>query len=198
MGCTQSKGASEDSSIKSRLDGAPTVTAEIAITESVPQDDVNEEADEPPGDSNAPPLAPEETDDSNLPPPATATAETELEKEPPAKKKGLLKLGGDGENPDTNKDYAVKVKGSGAIELSEEEKALDGAPQGELFTVSLLPRSELEALDDDLDEALAKTVAILTAEDAVWNIQFDALTTLRRLLVFHVGSALITRYSTYL
>ena len=195
--CGQGK-AAESEDVKSQPPASSSDPTGSAETE--PPDDSNqpppatEEADEPPDDSNQPPPATEETaderpDDSNPPPPPTA--EMEPEKEPPAKKKGLLKLGGDGENPDANKDYTVKVKGSGAIELSEEEKALEGAPQGELFTVSLLSRSELTALeDDDLDEALAKTVPILTAEDAAWNVQFDALTTLRRLFIFHVGCTL--------
>ena len=80
-------------------------------------------------------------------------------------------------------------------ELSSEERALDGAPQGELFEAVLLDRSELTAIDE-LESALAVVVPTLAEANltAAWNVEFDAITLLRRLAAFHpevLNSALL-------
>ena len=77
----------------------------------------------------------------------------------------------------------VSVRAS-KMELSAEEKAMNGAPEGELFVVTVLPR---EALVTGTAEAFSpaeelKKVVLphLTASlDTPWNEVFDALTSLR-------------------
>ena len=78
-----------------------------------------------------------------------------------------------------------------ALQLSEAEKAMNGAPEGELFVVVVLEAIELEpyASDEARDEALNDVVspALCCGEDKepAWNVRFNALTSLRRLLVHH-------------
>ena len=106
-------------------------------------------------------------------------------------------------------------------ELSSEERALDGAPQGEIFTVELLARSDLTPIESEATEkgtkaaaaagtattgaaraknsaarstvelqiipALKETSSSSSAAAVPWNQEFDALTLLRRVVVFHTN-----------
>ena len=63
-------------------------------------------------------------------------------------KKGLLKLDDGGTNPDSETDFKVSRNGS-SISISEEEKALNGAPQGELFVATVVEREAIIAAPDN-------------------------------------------------
>jgi len=75
------------------------------------------------------------------------------------------------------------------MELSAEEKAMNGAPEGELFEVTVLPREALETSGNAVspaDELRTVVLPALTASlETPWNVVFDALTSLRRILVYH-------------
>ena len=65
---------------------------------------------------------------------------------------------------------------------------MNGAPEGELFEVTVLTREELLALSDPplepVPELSQKVLpALEAAEEPSWNVTFDALTSLRRILV---------------
>ena len=171
MGCNQSSGVQ---------------TGQQTAREEQNEQSGGEPAAEPAAEPATEPAAAEPPEHAEL----AATTEKEEAKTTP-KKKGLLKLGGDGENPNAAKEFGVQVNESGAIEISEAEKALEGAPQGELFTVELKTREQLEAFDGSEDMELTGIMPTLTQEDAPWNIQFDSLTTLRRLLVHHVSFSFV-------
>mmetsp|Transcript_34612 Transcript_34612/g.78240 ORF Transcript_34612/g.78240 Transcript_34612/m.78240 type:complete len:373 (+) Transcript_34612:89-1207(+) len=94
----------------------------------------------------------------------------------------------------TPTEQKIKPAGSMLIAISEEEKAMNGAPEGELFVVTVLPREEL-ALDSTgspAEELEKVVIPALTASsgDTPWNVEFDAITALRRILVHH--SAVVT------
>ena len=82
---------------------------------------------------------------------------------------------------------AVSKKKPAKIELSEEEKAMNGAPEGELFQVTVFSRAELNTgtAIDASTELSTVVVPALTANEEAWNVMFDALTSLRRILVYH-------------
>ena len=86
-----------------------------------------------------------------------------------------------------------------ALELTEEERAMNGAPEGALYVAEILSRDALPKLvaanasgqaGEGPEEAVARALAILVpkdegAADVPWNESFDALTTFRRVLVHH-------------
>jgi len=97
---------------------------------------------------------------------------------------------------------SVKSK---SLELSEEEKAMSGAPEGELFVVEVLASAELPPFtaDDAPAAALAAATAALAPPGSAgtvagaaggggggggvvaWNVVFDGVTALRRLVAAH-------------
>jgi hypothetical protein len=113
----------------------------------------------------------------------------------PAKVKGQLTRPGDevavdllGEALEKGLGAApAKGEGQGGVVLSEEEKAMNGAPEGELFVVDVLPTATLPPFqdDDDVAAALGQCWASLATADPTatpWADAFDAVTALRRVL----------------
>lgn len=95
-----------------------------------------------------------------------------------------------------------------ALELTEEERAMNGAPEGALYVAEVLSRDKLPKLvaatdsapdgegaakptGEGPEEAVARALALLVpakvegAAEVPWNESFDALTTFRRVLVHH-------------
>merc|ERR1719313_2185110 len=70
--------------------------------------------------------------------------------------------------------------------LSEEEAAMNGAPEGELFTVELLQREQIEPFDSE-EEAIDTLETLLGDIKTVdqWHLQFEILTSIRRLAAHH-------------
>ena len=103
------------------------------------------------------------------------------------KNEKLLKQGGDGANPESTKIFDVEVDEKGVIEISAEERALDGAPQTELFTVHLITsRHELPKPTDTSTSLAALRTAF--ADNETWNVSFNALTTFRSMLFWEFES----------
>jgi hypothetical protein len=96
---------------------------------------------------------------------------------------------GDEEKAKDEKEVAVVAK---TLEISEEEKAMNGAPEGKLFVVEIIERDQLPKFDSD--DAISSTISesiipVLTNdEENEWNVEFDALTFMRRVLVHHPKS----------
>lgn len=86
----------------------------------------------------------------------------------------------------------VKGEGKGGVVLSEEERGMNGAPEGELFVKEVLPREQLQvsgnaaATMTPAEELKTIVLPMLTASlETPWNEVFDAVTTLRRVLVYN-------------
>ena len=79
--------------------------------------------------------------------------------------------------------------------LTSEERALDGAPQGQVFNIVLLDSDQLTPIDGELSakdvlyEFVIPTLLRSTANIS-WNVEFDAITLLRRLIFFHHDTSL--------
>ena len=144
-------------------------------------------------------------------PPAPAAATTAAPAEAPKPKKVKGQLTRPGEEVEKDLLGEALQKGLGAapvvsdgkkgVMLSDEEKSMNGAPVGELFVVEVLPREKLQVAgnvsgtmkpDEELQSiVLPKLTASL---DTPWNEVFEALTVLRRVLVYNpevVTSAVI-------
>jgi hypothetical protein len=112
------------------------------------------------------------------PVPLAAAASTEEPKKT-KKAKGQLTRPGEEEEKDLldealQKGLGVppKAEGEAKIVLSEEEREMNGAPDGELFVVEVLMRNDLEPFSPGEDPALALSIALdsLAAEvSRVWD-----------------------------
>jgi hypothetical protein len=94
---------------------------------------------------------------------------------------------------------------SSKLELSQEEREMNGAPEGDLYVSVALPRAELPKYDESTADSkvplsFARALMILSDNDftnVAWNTMFDAITTVRVILVhyryredMHLGEAL--------
>jgi len=105
---------------------------------------------------------------------------------------------------------AIQALGISTIELTDEEKAMNGAPEGELFVVQVLPRDQLPCFDvpsilrgraalamlmsqaQDLLSSSVKPTLVEKKGSSAWNVEFEAITSLRRVLL-HAPAALATK-----
>ena len=78
------------------------------------------------------------------------------------------------------------------LPTSDDEKGLDGAPEGELYQVEVIEDCHLLEPMKDPTPALANVLRIaaqepnaITDSSSTWVQQFDALTSIRRLCVYH-------------
>ncbi|KAG7400413.1 hypothetical protein PHYBOEH_005788 [Phytophthora boehmeriae] len=95
---------------------------------------------------------------------------------------------------DAEGDGPVQDQDAGAAQDQEQDETLDGAPEGELFTVTVRSRDELEPCADaqlqaeKLDALLAKEKTEADA-DVAWGHEFAALDSLRCFAQFHQDEA---------
>ena len=96
----------------------------------------------------------------------------------------------------SKKKKGVRAAKSQSLEISEEEKAMNGAPEGELFVVEAVERSALPKFKKGEDPETVLELALEGLEEGeetgsppsvAWNVLFDALTALRRIIVHAPG-----------
>ncbi|GLD97396.1 hypothetical protein PINS_up006080 [Pythium insidiosum] len=68
-----------------------------------------------------------------------------------------------------------------------DEKALDGAPEGDLYVVNVLSRDEIQPSQDvDAErQELERVLALSGGDDTLWATEYAAIDSLRRLAVHH-------------
>jgi hypothetical protein len=90
-----------------------------------------------------------------------------------------------------------EVKKLPELALEQEEKKLDGAPEGDLYVVTVLSREEFQPSEDLEQEivTLKEVVALKTSstssentteEELSWAKEYAALDSVRRLAIHHV------------
>ena len=104
------------------------------------------------------------------------------------KKKGLLKRGDDGANPNAASEFSQTLGKDGSIALSAEEMALNGAPQGELFMANVVSREEISPPEGNSEDIVENLLEDLKAKKSfAWHESFKACDSLRSVIIHAPG-----------
>jgi len=94
------------------------------------------------------------------------------------------------ENTDVISAYAEDITVEShvkTIEISAEEKAMDGAPQGKLVQVEVLPSSGIHASSDPNAECEHVLSTLDSHDSQEWDVVYDAVVSIRRLCIHHAA-----------
>lgn len=87
------------------------------------------------------------------------------------------------QQPEIIKPAVAVVK----ITLTEDERGMNGAPEGEIFSVVVLSDADLPPLSEEENIAFLHTqIERVFSQDTNWAEKYEAMTNIRRVLIFHI------------
>ena len=196
----RTSGSSSDLSVGSSRTTSPAVSTGKSLSASGTYSSV----DRPPASSSRSGTSPKPSSRPRGPTPrqlATTSPPRGARKPPPPKVKGQLTRPGEEVEKDLlgealqkglgTAPIASREGGNAGVVLSEEEKAMNGAPEGELFVVEVIETANLLPFENDheIEVALEQCQSVLAFDNSAnatsWADAFHAVTTLRRILIHH-------------
>jgi hypothetical protein len=196
----RTSGSSSDLSVGSSRTTSPA----ISTTKSLSASGTYSSVDRPPSNSSRSTSSPKPSSRPRGPTPrqlATTSPPRGARKPPLPKVKGQLTRPGEEVEKDLLGEALQKglgtapvtsqEGGNAGVVLSEEEKAMNGAPEGELFVVEVVETANLSPFENDheIGAALEQCQSVLAFDNSAsatsWADAFHAVTALRRILTHH-------------